>query len=79
MQVVVLNANDELWSGLHPDALGLLNDDTHRRAIGEGASMIAGIASDSIRFEHNVIEAEAALLPKLQEVHWTIYRAFSEH
>ncbi len=24
-------------------------------------------------------EAEAALLPKLQEVHWTIHRAFSEH
>jgi len=26
-----------------------------------------------------VTEAEAALLPKLQEVHWTIHRAFSEH
>ncbi len=24
-------------------------------------------------------EAEAALLPKLQEVHWTIHPAFSEH
>ena len=37
-------ANSELWSGLHPDALGLLNDDTHRTAIGEGSSVIASVA-----------------------------------
>jgi len=72
-------ANSELWSGLHPDALGLLNDDTHRTAIGEGSSVIAGLAGDAIRFEHSVAEAEAALLPRLQEIHWTIHRAFSEH
>ena len=41
--------------------------------------MIAGLASDAIRFEHSVSEAEAVLLPKLQEVHWTIHRAFSEY
>ena len=72
-------ANGELWSGLHPDSLGLLNDDTSAAAVGEGSSVIAGLASDAIRFEHTVAEAEAALLPKLQEVHWTIHRAFSEH
>jgi len=72
-------ANGQLWSGLHPDSLGLLNDDTSAAAIGEGSSVIAGLASDAIRFEHIVVEAEAALLPKLQEVHWTIHRAFSEH
>jgi len=72
-------ANGQLWSGLHPDALGLLNDDTHHAAISEGANVIAGLASDAIRFEHSVPEAEAVLLPELQEVHWTIHRAFSEY
>ncbi len=71
-------ANDRLWSGLHPDALGLLNDDTDRAAISEGASPIAAIASDAIR-EHSVPEAESVLLPALQEVHWTIHRAFCEY
>ncbi len=41
--------------------------------------MIPSLAGDAIRFEHSVAEAEAALLPKLQEIHWTIHRAFSEH
>lgn len=72
-------ANGELWSALHPDALGLLNDDTHHTAIGEGSSVIAGLASDAIRFEHSVQQAESVLLPALQEIHWTIHRAFSEH
>ncbi len=67
--------NEQLWSGLHPDALGLLNDDMSAVAIGAGSSVIAGLASDSIRFGHSVADAEAVLLPKLQEVHWTIHRA----
>jgi len=41
-------AIDRLWSGLHPDALGLLNDETDCSAISEGASLIAAIASDAI-------------------------------
>lgn len=48
-------------------------------AIGEGSSLIAGLAGAAIRFEHSVAAAEAAPLPKVQEVHWTIHRAFSEH
>jgi len=72
-------ANDRLWSGLHPDALGLLNDDTHHTAISEGASPIAAMASDAIRFEHSVPQAEPVLLPELQEVHLTIHRAFCEY
>ncbi|HVA19250.1 MAG TPA: hypothetical protein VMU55_03660, partial [Solirubrobacteraceae bacterium] len=44
--------NEQLWSGLHPDALGLLNDDTSAEAIGEGSSVIAGLVLDSIRFGH---------------------------
>ncbi|MHB1567821.1 MAG: hypothetical protein ACYC0H_01335 [Solirubrobacteraceae bacterium] len=71
--------NEQLWSGLHPDALGLLNDDTSAEAIGSGASVIAGLVSDSIRFGHSVIEAESVLLPKLQEVHWTIHRAVCDY
>ena len=72
-------AKGDLWSGLHPDALGLLSDDTHRTGISEGSSVIAGLAGDAIRFEHSVSEAEGVLLPQLQEVHWTVHRAFSEH
>lgn len=72
-------ANGQLWSGLHPDALGLLNDDTSAAAIAEGGSVIAGLASDAIRFQHSVQEAESVLLPALQEVHWTIHRAFCEY
>ncbi len=72
-------ANSQLWSGLHPDALGLLNDDTDHTAISEGSSVIVGLASDAIRFEHSVQETEAVLLPKLQEIHWTIHRAQADY
>ena len=37
------SANDQLWSGLRPDALGLVYDDAHQVAIGQGTSSIAGL------------------------------------
>jgi len=69
-------ANDRLWSGLHPDALGLVYDGA---AVGQGASVVAEGVGDAVRADGSAAEVEAALLGGLQEVHWMIHRAFSEH
>lgn len=70
-------ANDRLWSGLHPDALGLIYDGA--AAAGRGASAVAEGVGDAVRADGAAAEIEAALLGGLQEVHWTIHRAFSEY
>ena len=70
-------ANDELWSGLHPDALGLLYDNA--AAVGQGSSQIAGRIADAVRADGSATDVEAAVLPGLQEVHWAIHRAFCEY
>ncbi len=72
-------ANDRLWSGLHPDALGLIYDDTAAVGVYQGASVIGGVMLDALRSGLPAAEVEAAVLPCLQEAHWTIHRAFSEH
>ena len=72
-------ANDQLWSGLHPDALGLIYDDSAAMGVGEGASVIAGVMVDALGSGLPAAEVEAAVLPGLQEAHWAIHRAFSEH
>ncbi len=69
-------ANDRLWSGLHPDALGLVYDGA---TVGPGASAVAEGVGDAVRADGSAAEVEAALLGGLQEVHWAIHRAFSEH
>ncbi|MDQ6779055.1 MAG: hypothetical protein M3071_23155 [Actinomycetota bacterium] len=70
-------ANDRLWSGLHPDALGLVYDGAG--AVGQGASAVAEGVGDAVRSGAAAADAEAVVLGELQEVHWTIHRAFSEH
>ncbi len=70
-------ANDRLWSGLHPDALGLAYDDV--AAAGQGSSAIGEGIVDAVRSGGSAAEVEAALLGELQEVHWAIHRAFSEY
>jgi hypothetical protein len=72
-------ANGQLWSGLHPDALGLLYDDTAAGGVGEGASAITGAMVDALGAGLPAAEVQAAVLPGLQEAHWAIHRAFSEH
>jgi len=72
-------ANDQLWSGLHPDALGLIYDDSAAVGVGKGASVIAGVMVDALGSGLPAAEVEAAVLPGLQEAHWAIHRAFSEH
>jgi hypothetical protein len=58
------SANDQLWSGLRPDALGIVYDDAHQVAIGQGTSSIAGRMIDALR----VGEVETAMLEALQPV-----------
>jgi hypothetical protein len=70
-------ANDRLWSGLHPDALGLVYDGA--AAVGQGASQVAEGIVDAVRAGDSAAEVEASVLGELQEVHWAIHRAFSEH
>jgi hypothetical protein len=61
------DANDRLWSGLAPDALGLLHDGTAPAGHSQIAKLIeAGPGS------------QTTLLDALQETHWTIHRAFCE-
>ncbi len=72
-------ANGRLWSGLHPDALGLLYDDTAAVGVDEGVSVIAGSMVDALRLGLPAAEVEAAVLPGLQEAHWAIHRAFSDY
>ncbi len=69
-------ANDRLWSGLHPDALGLVYDGA---TVGPGASAVAEGVGDAVRADGSAAEVEAALLGGLQEAHWAIHRAFSEY
>ena len=72
-------ANRQLWSGLHPDALALLYENTDRRSIGRGASVIAGVMIDALRAGGDEADVEAATLVVLQEAHWTIHRAFVQY
>jgi hypothetical protein len=70
------HANDELWSGLHPDALGVVYDDAG--VIGHGASAIAArlIAALSDGGQRTV---ETAVLEALQQTRWRIDRAFYDY
>jgi len=73
-------ANGQLWSGLHPDALGLIyDDDTAAVGVREGGSVITGRMIDALRAGLPAAEVEAAVLPGLQEAHWAIHRAFSDY
>jgi hypothetical protein len=71
-------ANDRLWSGLHPDVLGVVYDGAVRSG-GRGESQVAESVVDAVRAGTAAAEVEAAVLSDLQEVHWAIHRAFSEH
>ncbi len=72
-------ANGQLWTGLHPDALGLLYDDTAAVGVYEGSSVITGRMIDALHADLPASDVEAAVLPGLQEAHWAIHRAFSDY
>ena len=61
-------ANERLWSGLAPDAFGLVYDS----AAWAGHSQIAGLMADGLGV------SQAVVLSALQESHWRVHRAFCE-
>jgi hypothetical protein len=68
--------NDRLWSGLHPDALGLIYDDA---AAGGGESLIAESVVDAVAAGLPGAEVQAAVLAGLQQAHWAIHHAFCDY
>jgi hypothetical protein len=72
-------ANDQLWSGLHPDALGLHYDDVHPAPVGQAESAIARRIFDALGAGGGRRAAETAVLGALQRAHWTIRRAFVDY
>ena len=70
------SANTRLWSGLHPDALALLYDDTHAIGIdapGAIRSEVAAVMIDALRDGADEQQLEATVLALVQEIHWTIH------
>jgi hypothetical protein len=72
-------ANGQLWSGLHPDAFGLVYDDARRVAGDAGMSALAARITDVLRGGREGCEAETELLAAPQRTHWAISRAFAEY
>jgi hypothetical protein len=72
-------ANDQLWSGLHPDALGLHYDDVHPAAVGRAEGAIARRVFDAPGAGGGRRAAETAVLGALQRAHWTIRGAFIDY
>ena len=66
----LLDANEQLWSGLAPDAFGLVYDG----AVPAGQSQIAKLVSDAR--SAGAPDTDAAVLEALQRIHWAIHRAF---
>jgi hypothetical protein len=64
-------ANEQLWSGLAPDAFGLLYDGAAAAAI--GTSQVAALIRDGGP------AANCQVLAALQTVRWTIHSAFCRY
>ena len=64
------SANERLWSGLSPDAFGLVYDGS----APAGASQIAALMADGRRA--GGADTDAAALSVLQETHWAIRSGF---
>ena len=63
-------ANGRLWSGLSPDAFGVIYDDATVAAVGwsEVAALMDGAR-----------DAKTAVLGALARIHWSIQRGFCEY
>ncbi|HEU4728131.1 MAG TPA: hypothetical protein VFT22_09590 [Kofleriaceae bacterium] len=71
----LLGASDRLWSALHPDVFGLACGDPRRLSVGKGA---IGERIDA-RGGGDATGVETAMLGVLEQVHWTIGRAFVDY
>jgi hypothetical protein len=65
-------ANDRLWSGLAPDAFGLIYDG----AAPAGHSPIAGLIDASAA---GGPASQTAVLQALAQAHWQVHRAFRDY
>jgi hypothetical protein len=75
-------AAQRLWSGPHPDALGRLYDDTHTVGIGDQSSVrseVAAMIVDQLRDGGGEQELTTVVLAVVQEIRWTIHRAFVDY
>jgi hypothetical protein len=63
-------ANERLWSGLSPDAFGLIYDD---------AAVAAAGSSEVAALMNGACDAESAVLGALGQIHWSIHRGFCEY
>jgi hypothetical protein len=64
------DANERLWSGIAPDAFGLVYDG----AAVAGTSSVAALMSGARGA--GGLDADASVLCALQETHWAIHRSF---
>jgi hypothetical protein len=62
------DANERLWSGLSPDAFGVVYDGAAPAGTSQVAALVSGV--------HGAGGPDAAVLVALQQIHWTIHRAF---
>jgi hypothetical protein len=72
------HANDWLWSGLHPDVLGVVYANARPVVIG-GESVIAARIRDAFSAGDERREVETTVLEALQQAHWAIDRAFVDY
>ncbi|MGO9750753.1 MAG: hypothetical protein ACLP8S_13410 [Solirubrobacteraceae bacterium] len=72
-------ANEELWSGLHPDAFGVVYSDAVGVAVGQGRSVIAERVGAALWAGGGQQEVETVLLGVLAGSHWAIHRAFLDY
>jgi len=64
----LIDANERLWSGLSPDAIGLIYDGAGPAGASEIGALMDGACA-----------GEVAVLAVLQEIHWSIHRGFCEY
>src|SRR4051794_23037777 len=62
------DANERLWSGLSPDAFGLIYD-----GVGPAGSSQVGALMDG------ACAGEAGVLAVLGQIHWSIHRGFCDY
>jgi hypothetical protein len=66
-------ANDRLWSGLAPDAFGLIYDGAATAGHSQIATLIEEVSSGAER------GSRTAVLKALQDAHWQLHRGFCQY
>jgi hypothetical protein len=75
-------ANLRLWSQLHPDALALPSDEQADLAIAADSRISSDVnasVTEQLRRGADEHQLEAGVLAVVQEINWTIHRAFVDY